>query len=66
VAETTVAETTVAEVMAELAALEDPWASGGAGCSYGNQLSEVGERVAQMLRRERRESDELSDGVRAC
>jgi hypothetical protein len=42
------------------------WAGGNPDCSYGNQFGEVDERIAQMLRRERRESDALSDGVRDC
>jgi hypothetical protein len=42
------------------------WAGGSAGWSLGNQFGEVDERIAQMLRRERRESDVLSDGVRDC
>lgn len=40
------------------------WAGGIADWSYGNQCGEVGERVAQMLRREWRESDMLAEGVR--
>ena len=39
-------------------------ASGGR--SSGSQFGEMAERVAQMLRRERRESDVLSDGVGDC
>ena len=43
----------------------NPLAAGG-GRSSGSQFGEMTERVAQMLRRERRKSDVLSDGVRDC